>query len=167
MRLASLLALLMCMCAQLLSLPAISALGRRQTLALLHGGHGMSQRALLASTSAQDDIMYLIGVSDEHAQMQAATADAVEIYHEPGTTAAASAAVPDLYQPIFDAHNSYRAQHHVPALSWSDSLAAQAETSAARCTLKPDSSATAGENLFGTSGVKDPAGALKWAVETW
>lgn len=41
-------------------------------------------------------------------------------------------------QAMFDAHNAYRSQHCVPALTWSPELAASSQLWANRCTFEHD-----------------------------
>jgi uncharacterized protein YkwD len=51
-------------------------------------------------------------------------------------------------QSILEAHNSYRAKHCVPPLTWSTELAASAQMWANRCDFNHDYQPPHGENLF-------------------
>ena len=66
---------------------------------------------------------------------------------------------------ILDAHNSYRAKHCVPSLTWSGDLAASAQQWASRCDFNHDDRSPLGENLFwGTAGLIRPS--LPWRAGT-
>jgi uncharacterized protein YkwD len=70
-------------------------------------------------------------------------------------------------QAIFDAHNSYRAKHCVPPLTWSSELAASSQHWANRCDFNHDEDSPHGENLFwGTAGAySQQAVAASWYEE--
>lgn len=72
--------------------------------------------------------------------------------------------VPLKFQATLDLHNSLRATHQAPALTWDDALAAQAAAYADTCNFQHGAF---GENMFVTSQVKDDAAALDAAVKAW
>jgi uncharacterized protein YkwD len=72
--------------------------------------------------------------------------------------------LPPVMQTALDAHNSYRAKHCVPALTWSAQLAASAQKWATRCDFNHDENSSDGENLFwGAAGAYPP----KAVVADW
>lgn len=65
-------------------------------------------------------------------------------------------------------HNSYRALHAAPALSWSGALAAQAAGWASACSFAHDpDNYEAGENVFACNWLEEPADILRAAVTVW
>src|SRR5215510_14815648 len=69
--------------------------------------------------------------------------------------------LPSAMQAVLDAHNAYRANHCVPALTWSTELAASAQQWANRCRFNHDDQGPHGENLFwGTAGAVSPSSAV-------
>lgn len=60
-------------------------------------------------------------------------------------------------QPALDAHNAARAQNGIPAMTWDDSLAQQAQTAAAAQGCLSLHHTSAGQNLWGSSGGAKPA----------
>lgn len=66
-------------------------------------------------------------------------------------------------QAVLDAHNLYRSRHCVPPLTWSQTVAGQAQASASTCSFA-HSSTGLGENIWmGTSGQFTP----RQIVDTW
>jgi uncharacterized protein YkwD len=55
---------------------------------------------------------------------------------------------PQAMQPILNEHNSYRAKHCIPPLTWSPVLASSAQQWANRCTFDHQEDSDDGENLF-------------------
>lgn len=75
-----------------------------------------------------------------------------------------SGSAPPRLQELLDAHNSYRAKHGAPNLSWSASLAQGAQDWADRCEFRhtPQSErASAGENLSLWTGSRPVSAAVK------
>jgi hypothetical protein len=81
--------------------------------------------------------------------------------------ASATTAVADDPQAWLDAHNRQRAIHCVPALTWSNEVAASAQAWANQCTLSHENQHVYGENLFwGTAGAYSPDSAvMSWYGE--
>lgn len=57
------------------------------------------------------------------------------------------ACLPAVMKGVLDLHNSYRARHGVPALSWSSSVAATAQSHSSRCVFQHSSGSGYGENI--------------------
>jgi uncharacterized protein YkwD len=75
--------------------------------------------------------------------------------------ASATTAVADNPQAWLDAHNKQRAIHCVPALTWSNEVAASAQAWANQCTFSHEGQHVYGENLFwGTAGAYSPDSAV-------
>jgi uncharacterized protein YkwD len=78
-----------------------------------------------------------------------------------GMLAAGGAVAQDISGEVLSAHNSFRAMHGVPALSWSAGLAATAQAWANRCVFEHSNNGL-GENLAtGSSGGFPPAAQVK------
>lgn len=105
------------------------------------------------------------------ARMQAAAAAAAQADQHAAAQAqggvTAAAAVPATYGSITTKHNTYRATHQAPALSWDTTVAASAAAYAVRCIWGHDSSNAAyGENLYASTSTNQ-AGVLDAAITAW
>jgi hypothetical protein len=88
----------------------------------------------------------------------------IEDKGNPGTFIPTPVLTPQEAVSIVDHHNALRGIHQAQPLVWDDTLAAQVEEYAAKCSMAPGANA---ESMYATSRVNDVAGALKDAVKAW
>jgi len=82
------------------------------------------------------------------------------------TAPAAASEITTMNTGVLNAHNSYRATHRAPAMTWDNTVAAAATNWASRCLFQHEDNPAYGENLYMTS-AKDAAGALAAATKAW
>lgn len=126
---------------------------------------------LAAQTSVTEpqaeEVQEVVGTPQRRSVARAARMQAVfEQMRAASGGAVARAEAPTLYQGILSQHNSYRAMHSAPAMSWDTTLASSAATYASKCVWEHDPNNPAGENLYATTS-KDLAAALSAATKVW
>lgn len=71
------------------------------------------------------------------------------------------------YTTVVTQHNSYRALHGSPALTWDTSLASAADLHASKCVYAHDATTDQGENLYMNTYTGDAAVVLANATAAW
>jgi len=148
-------------------LPAPARLEAAIAAAALTPNPNMLAAATSVTEPQAEEVQEVVGTPQRRSPVRAARMQAAfEQMSAASGGAAARAEAPTLYQGILSQHNTYRAVHSAPAMSWDTTLASSAATYAAQCKWEHDQNNPAGENLYATTG-KDFATALSAAIKAW
>lgn len=123
----------------------------------------LAAASFLPAAAAAADPLSMVGrpITGAEADASAASASATTTI----TPSVVITAMDPLYGQILADHNTYRAKHQAPPLTWDDAAAARAKITVDSCVFAHQAQGD-GENIAATTDTNF-ASALAWAIKAW